>query len=541
MSIVQRVFIGFTLLMLFMLTLSIFGVVKVTRVDQVLSNVNDYDSRKQRYAINFRGSVHDRAISLRDAVLVFDADERQKHLNDITRLDAFYQDSARQLDALFIDKQNVTAEEERLLKIIKDIERRTLSLTEETLDILKDSHFSAQSFLMDETASAYSDWLAAINAFIDFQEAKIQAEVAFVRNETGGFLTMMLSITAIAIAVGIFIAYRTLRKLKLLIGGTAESASEIIQKFAQGDLSIRTHSTNAESIMGSIDKMAEDLSRVIRQMTKMANRVASSSAELSQLSNENERKIEAQKDETYKGASAISQMSHAVQDVARLTQDAADLAKNANLETEIGDQEVAKSVSSITQLSSHVAEASVVIQELEQDSKQIGSVVKIIADIAEQTNLLALNAAIEAARAGDQGRGFAVVADEVRSLASRTKDSTINIQNLINKSQQQTARAVTVMQEGLNQTTVSVEQAKHARESIRKIRESVASISDMNIRIASATEEQSAVAETINENFGRITLTAESSMVLSEQIVKASEDLSHLANDLKSEIHRFKL
>lgn len=541
LTIVQRLLVGFALMIALMVTISSFGVAKVFRIDQVLSQVNEIDSRKQRFAINFRGSVHDRAISLRDAVLVANPKDREVHLLEITALDDFYQSSAKLLDQLFAENTNITTEERTLLNQIKEIEKNTLSLTETTLQLLTFNQSGAQEHLLKSSAQGYADWLAAINAFIDYQEAKIQQQVNFVRQETGNFLTIMLVITCIAIAIGIFISINTVNALKAIIGGTAEAASSFIQLVAQGDFATRIGTGQKNSILGSIDTMTADISKVIGQVSKMAHQVNHSASALTQMANDNETKIEAQKNETFKGASAINQMSHAVQEVARMTNQAAALANTANQESILGDEEVSKTEETVHQLSLQVQEVSDVIQKLDHDSKQIGSVVQIIAEIAEQTNLLALNAAIEAARAGDQGRGFAVVADEVRSLANRTKESTINIQSLIVKTQEQTEKAVSVMNAGLEQTRLSVEQASLARKSIDLIRQSVAQMNDMNIRIASATEQQSAVAETINENFTRITETATDALEISANIVSAAEEMSTSAKQLQKEINRFKI
>lgn len=541
MTIVQRLFIGFALMIVLMVTISSFGVVKVQRIDQVLSQVNEIDSRKQRFAINFRGSVHDRAISLRDAVLVSNPTERDGHLSEIVALDEFYQTSAKLLDQLFSENKNISEKEIKLLNQIKEIEKNTLSLTETTLHLLTHNQSGAQQHLLMSSSQGYADWLAAINAFIDYQEHKIQEQVNFVRHETGNFLTIMLIITSIAIIIGIFISINTVNALKTIIGGSAEAASSFIQLVAQGDFSARIGTGQKNSILGSIDKMTEDIAKVIGQVSKMAHQVNHSASALTKMANDNENKIEAQKNETFKGASAINQMSHAVQEVARMTQEAATLANTANHESISGDEEVRKTEETINQLSLQVQEVSDVIQKLDHDSKEIGSVVQIIAEIAEQTNLLALNAAIEAARAGDQGRGFAVVADEVRSLANRTKESTINIQTLIVKTQEQTEKAVSVMNAGLDQTRLSVEQASLARKSIDLIRQSVAQMNDMNIRIASATEEQSVVAETINDNFTRITETASDALEISANIVSAAEEMSTSAKQLQKEINRFKI
>ena len=233
-------------------------------------------------------------------------------------------------------------------------------------------------------------------------------------------------------------------------------------------------------------------------------------------------------------------MSATVNEVASHTNDAAGMAQLAISDFKTGQTEVLKTQSSINTLASKVADASTVINNLSEDSRQIGSVLEVIQGIAEQTNLLALNAAIEAARAGEQGRGFAVVAEEVRNLAKRTQDSTRQIQLVIEKMQASTNKAVTVMDEGQAQAEVSVEQAQRAGEALNAINASVSRISDMNTQIATAAEEQAVVASEINQNFNQITDSASRAELEASKITNASKQLEKLARVLEKDVSQFK-
>jgi methyl-accepting chemotaxis protein len=178
---------------------------------------------------------------------------------------------------------------------------------------------------------------------------------------------------------------------------------------------------------------------------------------------------------------------------------------------------------------------------LKNESESIGTVIDVIRGIAEQTNLLALNAAIEAARAGEQGRGFAVVADEVRTLASRTQQSTQDIQEMVERLQAGAEQAVSVMSNSQVQAKGSVDQAAEADESLHVITDMVSHINDMNTQIASAAEEQSAVAEEINKNINTISEVSVRTAQGANETAAASESMTSLASQLQAVVRRFKV
>ena len=198
-------------------------------------------------------------------------------------------------------------------------------------------------------------------------------------------------------------------------------------------------------------------------------------------------------------------------------------------------------VGSIRQLADDIEDTSKTINALEVESKNIGTVLNVIQGIAEQTNLLALNAAIEAARAGESGRGFAVVADEVRSLAQRSQESTEEIKQIIDRLQSGARTAVDKMERGRNQANLTVEQAEQAGQALDAITNAIMSINDMNTQIASAAEEQSAVAEEINRNVVTIAEVADETAASAQQTTDTSGELAALAMELHELISEFSI
>lgn len=543
MKIATRLYLGFGVLLLLLIGVTAMGMLKVSFIDETMSRVNDVESKKQRYAINFRGSVHDRAIAIRDAVSpVVNPSDRQKHLADIRKLDDFYQESARHMEDLFATDDQTTSEERRLLSEIKIVESNTASVMTRTLNLLQEEKIEeAQLYVQSDVAPSYTRWLAAVNVFIDYQEAGIGGKLEEVRVVSDGFGALMLAITAFALVLGIGISYNLISRLTRTIGGEPEVAAQLIRQVAAGDLTQTINTAYPESIMGAVGSMTNKLAGIIRDVSSTANKLVEASDQLASTASKNQSLMRNQREQTDLGASAIRQMALTVQDVVTHTVNAARLAQSADMEANNGSQEVGKTIASIEALAGEVEIASEVIHQLSENSGKIGSVLEVIENIAGQTNLLALNAAIEAARAGEHGRGFAVVADEVRALASRTQASTRDIQTLIEKMQTSASDAVNVMALGRDKAADSVVQAKRAGDSLQKINNSVTSINGMNAQIATAAEEQSMVAEEIHRNISSITEASKQAAAGSDQTSAASHELVEMATRLQRSVVQFKV
>lgn len=283
-----------------------------------------------------------------------------------------------------------------------------------------------------------------------------------------------------------------------------------------------------------------EVNSVVARLNDSSNHMLAIMEQTAEMSQQTSESIVVQQSEIEQLATAMNEMSSTVQEVARNTGEAAEAALNADKEVAIGKEDVMATVRSVAQVAEGVKCAAEVVSKLQEESNKIGTVLDVIRGIAEQTNLLALNAAIEAARAGEQGRGFAVVADEVRSLAKRTQESTQEIQSMIEDMQSGAADAVGAMEAGSKQVEGSVVQAQKAGQSLDTIAEIVGTISNMNIQIASATEEQSAVSEEMSRNVVNISEAAEQNAGHSQEGLGMVNDLERLTHDLQALVAQFK-
>ena len=312
----------------------------------------------------------------------------------------------------------------------------------------------------------------------------------------------------------------------------------------EGDLTRRLSSDRADelgAIASGFNTFLIKLQAMITQVVSSVQKVSDSSEHTADIAIRTNQGVHKQMVEIDQVATAVHEMTATAQDVARNATQAAQAASHADQAASQGMRIVRDTSTSIGALAEEIGKAVGVVQTLAKDSENINAILIAIRGIAEQTNLLALNAAIEAARAGEQGRGFAVVADEVRNLAQKTQKATEEIQTMIQQLQQGTREVVRVMEDSQNRTDESVQHAAKAAQALETITQAVSVINDMNTQIASAAEEQSAVAEDINRNVINIGQVANEVAGGADESSAASADLTKLAEQQRRLINQFKV
>ncbi|HTF98121.1 MAG TPA: methyl-accepting chemotaxis protein [Cellvibrio sp.] len=319
----------------------------------------------------------------------------------------------------------------------------------------------------------------------------------------------------------------------------AVGATELV---ANGNLTNRIETLGQDEparLLSALARMQESLRSAITQISDSATQLAAATEQLHAVAEESSNNLQNQNGEVQQAASAITEMSAAVDEVAR---NASGTAEDSNVSSRLaheGREKVQHTISSIENMTVEFAKTSQQIEGLAVESQDIGKVLDVIRSIAEQTNLLALNAAIEAARAGEAGRGFAVVADEVRALAHRTQVSTREIEGMISRVQSGTQTTVESMRDSAEHARQTLEVAEQAGTALEQIYQQVGKISERNLLIASASEEQAAVAREVDRNIVNISGFATQSAAGANQTSTSARELARLAANLNSLVTRF--
>ncbi len=531
-----KLYLSFAIVIFLMIIISVIGINRVDFIDKSLSTMTDVNSLKQRYGINFRGSVHDRAIAIRDVILTNENDELKTFLNDIARLEKFYNESDAPLKQFIKQIGSVTKEELDMIKDIDYINETTVPLYKKAILLKQEGKYDeAHELLMHEIAGKFTQWLAAINKFIDYQENANKELTNVIKAEASGFKYIMIVLTLIAIVIASTIGFLIQSGIKRQIGGEPKDVNNIISEVARGNLSIKSDTTYEASILAQTIKMQNKLKEIVESINQASYQVDDKTKILIETFKNVNTSVTKQNDIATNSTKIVQLAKQKTGDVANM---AKDTQLNSNKATELcqnGKNSSNEVAQKMNEINATVAEQVNQIKLLSSHAKDISGAAELISEITDQTNLLALNAAIEAARAGEAGRGFAVVADEIRKLAERTGTATDEITNTIKIIQEQTEVAVSIIEQGVPRVEDGYKLSSDVAGLLNEIYNQAVDSSHKASEVVSVAENQveSMVLLATNiENISKVSHDTQDNMNQNQEKLKELEAISRKLNEL---------
>ncbi|MEH0759105.1 methyl-accepting chemotaxis protein [Vibrio sp. 16] len=427
-------------------------------------------------------------------------------------------------------------------KLLREFERMVAEELTPMLAVLENNDLeSARQIYKAKYAKTYGVLKNHANKILDTLLVQAEAQYAQSEQDYSVGQTQLFTIIGMGLVISLIISAVTVLSLKRRVAYLQNSISHAADNMALDTRLELDGKDELSSIAASFNAFVSRVHESIKDVAMNSTQLAMTARQVSEHAGLTQGHCTNQRDRTTQVATAIHQLGATVSEIATNAAQAAEVAKEATSQAQSGSHVVGSAGEQISELKRELEQASEVVTSLANQVEDISSILDTIRGISEQTNLLALNAAIEAARAGEQGRGFAVVADEVRKLASLSADSTEEIQGVIDRLQGESNRAVSAMVNGRDQSLLVVTSAAEANESLQQIEQHITHISDQNIQVATATEEQSSVVGEINRNVEEINQFTGETAQVAEQLNASSEHLMQLSKQLDGLVGNFKI
>lgn len=520
---------------------SCFLIAKVNFLDKTLTTATGENALISRQAINFRGSIHDRSILIRDVVLVQDQEDLRKTLAQIQKLEKDYEEAE-----LILNDIVAKGGDSNVRSMIEDIaktKKNTVQIYQKIIDaVVKENDIqSATKMVLDSARPEFILWLAQTNKLIDYKELANQELTQIALLESKSFQFIMMSIIIIALIISMVIAYLIVRYIKKSVGGEPRDVNRIITEVANGNLTQPIHTEYKQSILYSISRMQNQLRNIVQKMITISNELNHKADLVVGRISETEKAVIFQGETSRESALKIREISQKTQNVSKMALETEENSKNTTQVCQNNKKYAEDTASQMEYIASNSSRVSQQIALLSEHAKNIGTSTELISEITDQTNLLALNAAIEAARAGDVGRGFAVVADEIRKLAEKTGGATDQIAIINKQIQEETIATVGVIEESIPLISQGKSLSEEVRDSVdliyKQANDSLFKAQEVNQEVAAQVK----LMEEIEEKIITVAdISSKTQQAVSEN-KNAMTELKNISDNLQAEIAIFKL